>query len=597
MPEQPATPRGIPTYNPRHLLELYLAQNYEELSDRFLEVLHYFHNNTLLTLDQQARYFIDSFVKLFLDLFTMPDYRLADRHVLPFIRLNLTVANLAAISSFRSTDPYLEILRHQPANFAKILTLYSARNSAAFDRRAFFDAHVAAASLWYCMYGQIYRGGLIRPEVVANLLDHYTFEDSRLRAGHEIQELYFGSTYVDGSADRHIKKIVNRFVQGSTPSWSAGIRNRPERRKVAVVSALWYPGHSVYRTLSGYVESLKPDYHLTFVNLGAATPGDFLGLFDEVKTLTLQNGSLDIDPIRNNDFMAVYYPDVGMSPQSILLSNLRLAPVQLMGTGHPVSTWGSEIDYFVSGADVEIAERPEINYSERLVLLPGLGAIYNRPTYEPRGRQKTTERVVINCSWFAQKINHRFCKVLAELVRRSPRPILLRLFTGSALHRQNDFIPFAADVAALLGRDSAEIVTARPYADYMALMEEGDFSIDCYHFGGSNTVVDSLHLGKPVVTWEYDKWYGRIGSALMRRAGAGELAAANEDQYLETILKLIQDEDYRAAMTDKIRGADLDRTVFSMDDGRYFKKALDHLIANHDRLRNDRDRAAIRIER
>src|SRR2546429_306824 len=80
----------------------------------------------------------------------------------------------------------------------------------------------------------------------------------------------------------------------------------------------------------------------------------------------------------------VYYPDIGMTPQSILLANLRLAPIQIMSLGHPVSTWGSEIDYFISGADVEPPNYPERNYSERLVLLPGCGGVYNRPLYERR---------------------------------------------------------------------------------------------------------------------------------------------------------------------------------------------------------------------
>ena len=47
------------------------------------------------------------------------------------------------MSSFKTTDAFLQILQQQPQNLAKILALYSARNRVAFDRRAFFDAGAA----------------------------------------------------------------------------------------------------------------------------------------------------------------------------------------------------------------------------------------------------------------------------------------------------------------------------------------------------------------------------------------------------------------------------------------------------------------------
>src|SRR5947209_6294158 len=83
----------------------------------------------------------------------------------------------------------------QPANVAKILALYSARNRVKVDRRALFDAGAATASVWYDAFCEIYRSGLVEEQVVENLREHYTFDDPRLAPTHEVQELYFGSTY------------------------------------------------------------------------------------------------------------------------------------------------------------------------------------------------------------------------------------------------------------------------------------------------------------------------------------------------------------------------------------------------------------------
>src|SRR5437763_1279104 len=125
-----------PAISPRQLMELYVREKFEQLSERFLEVLRYFHNTTLPTLDKAQQYYVDAFVKVFLHLFTQTNFRPPDHHVEPYLRLNLTVSNLVAMSSFRTTDPYLEVLKQQPYNLAKILALLSARNRVRFDPRS-----------------------------------------------------------------------------------------------------------------------------------------------------------------------------------------------------------------------------------------------------------------------------------------------------------------------------------------------------------------------------------------------------------------------------------------------------------------------------
>ena len=149
----------------------------------------------------------------------------------------------------------------------------------------------------------------------------------------------------------------------------------------------------------------------------------------------------------------------------------------------------------------------------------------------------------------------------------------------------------------MLAGDYVEVMLALSYADYMAAMETVHICIDSYHFGGCNTVADGLFLGKPTVTWEGDKWYNRIGSQMLRLAGLKEMAASSEEEYLEIALRLINDDDYRAEMEEKVRTADLENTVFGTQDAKYFQKAIDYLIANHERLQQDPDRTPIRIER
>jgi len=48
-----------------------------------------------------------------------------------------------------------------------------------------------------------------------------------------------------------------------------------------------------------------------------------------------------------------------LTVHSILLANLRLAPIQIASLGHSASTWGADIDYFLSGVEAELPVNPD----------------------------------------------------------------------------------------------------------------------------------------------------------------------------------------------------------------------------------------------
>lgn len=68
---------------------------------------------------------------------------------------------------------------------------------------------------------------------------------------------------------------------------------------------------------------------------------------------------------------ALIYPETGTDPVTAILAATRLAPVQYVGWGHPITSGYPTIDFFLSsdGMEPEDADR---HYSEKLVRLPGL---------------------------------------------------------------------------------------------------------------------------------------------------------------------------------------------------------------------------------
>jgi predicted O-linked N-acetylglucosamine transferase (SPINDLY family) len=105
-------------------------------------------------------------------------------------------------------------------------------------------------------------------------------------------------------------------------------------------------------------------------------------------------------------------------------------------------------------------------------------------------------------------------------------------------------------------------------------MEAADFAVDCYPFAGSNTVSDNLHLRKPVVCLEGNRWFNRIGPAMLRSCGMGETVATTENEFAEKLIKVITDDDYRASLTSRLRSTDLSATVYRRDGATQFAEWL-----------------------
>ncbi|MFE1746470.1 tetratricopeptide repeat protein [Coleofasciculus sp. H7-2] len=69
------------------------------------------------------------------------------------------------------------------------------------------------------------------------------------------------------------------------------------------------------------------------------------------------------------------FPEVGMDALTIQIAGLRLAPVQCVAWGHPVTTGLPTLDYFLSSQLME-PENAQEHYSEKLIRLPNIGVAY-----------------------------------------------------------------------------------------------------------------------------------------------------------------------------------------------------------------------------
>lgn len=582
----------FPVVDPRRLIAQYTAGRHEELAGDFLEVFYECRRKTFRRLDSSDQEALETFVRLFLTLFTQSDFRPSQAALHAFVGLGAVISNVVSLSGFGTTDPFLRLLRVDSRDLPKFLTLCSARNTISVDRRRIFELDPENACHWYGVYAELYRTGLTDPRVWGNLKTHFGFAEARLDIQATPLLPYFAATYVGDDHDRLVRSLINRSFQEAARALT--VKNTSDPRKIAVLSGGWTPSHSSYRITRAYVESLR-GYHLTLIPLGNRPELD-LSLFDEIRPLPIDRaGEVDVRPLLENDFMVAYYPEVGLSPQSMLLTNLRIAPIQIATLGHSVSTWGAQIDYFVSGRKVEPPDQPERNYSERLVLLPGYGAVHERPNYRPTGVRPDQNNLSVNCAWHSQKLNYPLAQVLKRIREAATRPFRFRFLIGKSLNLRNDYLPFVRDLGHCLDPDGFEILDNLSYSDYMAEMERGAFSLDSYPFGGCNTVIDSLFVRRAVVCREGDHWYNRIGPAMLRDVGLSELVVGNDSDLIEVAARMINDDAFRARMQSLIDGADLDATVFDRTEAASFRTAVDMLVEKHRQPQLDRSREPIRV--
>jgi hypothetical protein len=563
---------------------------YDDVTESILKILLYFQNNNFTGLTNKALGRINEIVSAIFTVMSDSDYTISAKYAGTLVARAHLMSNLTAISCYETTDRVLKQVMTQQDNLVKIFFLYTVRNHVELDSTKFFELQPALASLWYFTY-PLATVGCILPHQQSNMRRHFeSINPAYAPNDHRVAVPYFASTYFAGQdrRDRPLKEAINL----SCKKWlkDSGIRvvNTPSRDSMLVVTSKWFDDSAVYKSYFPFLDRFRKNYRMTLLHTGVQPPAKLAtDYFDVVHTarLTSKGGNihgLSLSHVLTNDFQLAFYPDIGMTDESVWLSNLRLAPIQVTGYGHPVSTFGSEMDYFVVGDEVEELDDLSKNYSETPIVLPGLGCVPTWPTYTPKNPVKKMDKIVANCVWGPDKYNYTMMRLLQEMSVRSPS-LRYAIFASRGVHRYNAFYPFATELTQQLGN------TARLHADkeYLAYMEEaeyGDFSINSYPFGGYNTVVESLFLGKPVVTLEGDRFYNLAAGALLRRVGLDDLITTSAPQFIDVCAQMANDPAFLAEQKATLAAVDLKEAIFDTDEPAHFEKAMEHIIDNHGTL-------------
>lgn len=255
---------------------------------------------------------------------------------------------------------------------------------------------------------------------------------------------------------------------------------------------------------------------------------------------------------------AIVYSDIGMHPLPQGLAALRLAPLQAVLWGHPVTTGLPSIDAFLSSDWFE-PEHAQRQYSERLIRLPGLGADLAAPATASRAPGSwpdpgDVDWVELLCAQSVFKLLPEQVDALVTILATAPTARLhltphANASVRSALRHRLDRLLRAAG-----GHPDTQLVfhPLLPLAQFRGLAARCDLGLDTSGWSGGMSALDHLGEGLPVLSVPGDCMRSRQTAALLQQLAVPELVADDLADYCRRALQLIAEPAARTSLRERI---------------------------------------------
>lgn len=334
--------------------------------------------------------------------------------------------------------------------------------------------------------------------------------------------------------------------------------------RVGVVSQ-YFRGHSVWHAIvRGWFAQMDRDrFALQVFALSAG--GDSETEFAQSRAASFDAGPKStlqwLEVIARHAPDVLIYPEIGMDPMACKLASLRLAPIQAATWGHPETTGLPTIDYYLSAEALEPAHAQD-HYSERLVLLPGLGCCLERgrAMQAVHGQEPLAiepEVPLFICAGTPFKYAPQYDCILPELARRTGecRFVFFRYWVPGLTERLEQRLQAAFCQAGLDFHRYVAFVPWQSRPAFHGLMRRAHVYLDSIGFSGFNTAIQSLECDLPIVAMEGRFLRGRLASGLLRRIGLGELVATSLEDYIGLAAQLARDAEHRARVRARLRAS------------------------------------------
>lgn len=555
-----------------------------------------------LTSDQRDAHFAVRIASALASLFADPEFKLSDADFAQLIGIQQWFSIIFGASAFGNADHVIRVLNRASDDLADQITLndrdlfkfcllYSLDSSIPILPEALWRKSKRLAAEFFL--------ALLSSRIVVTepacqkreaLLEWLTPRLTELSADdlplHFIHQVWMNCSYAMRPDKHAIKRGINQLARNKLLASGVcdvpGTPPRRERPTVLCVLEWFFFGHSIYRTHSLSIQALKEKYNVVGVSLRSASDDISQRVFDKVHVIPHSEVLHSVKQVHEIAERLqpdlVYYPSIGMFPETIFLANLRLAPIQIAALGHPATTHSPVIDYVL--VEEDYLGDPQC-FSERVVALPAAAIPYRPPVGCPRIEpkiRKSPDPVRIAVAASLMKVNAPFLAALRHIADRSEVRVEYHFFFGAAHGLAKVYLQ---GVVQRFLPGCAVVYPNLPYEPYLRNINSCDMFMNPFPFGNTNGIVDTVRQGLPGVCLSGPEVHSHIDEGLFRRFGLPEwLIATTTDEYVDAAVRLAENSAEREELSRQIQKIDVEAILFK-GNPRLFLSAVEWLHATH----------------
>ena len=338
----------------------------------------------------------------------------------------------------------------------------------------------------------------------------------------------------------------------SAPCTSSPLaKNKKEPIRLGIASMRLRNFNGVIGALTWLEKLPKEDYEIFVYMLdgGSMLDDNYSSRFRDLGTckylnLNSENYQEVLKLIKSDILDVLLIPDVGMDGINRILSIHRLAPLQCLTWGHPVTSGSAHMDIYLSGSAME-PEDGQKNYREELVNLPGLGWNFEIPTapkqdeYFNLAPYRNKNGILLGSLQSLFKYLPSYDYVFIELLSNLANSSLC--FISSGLEEQDQIMRnrILSKVGGQFSNGSTiHFLPRMKDASFISLFDQIDLNLDSLGWSGCNTSLRAMMMGCPTITYASELMRGRHTTAILHLLGLSNCVAASPKDYINLALEL-----------------------------------------------------------
>jgi len=406
-----------------------------------------------------------------------------------------------------------------------------------------------------------------------------------------MSDAYMYCSYATAETKHDIKRSFNvmmrRLIESQIKLPEMPKQRKLKKRPTVLVPIEWFTSlHAMYRCYAPSIRQLREKFRLVMIGRSSEMDEVSKELFDETIEISGANVALAdvVDRINKVKPDIIYYPSVGMATWWVALSTVRLAPIQVATLGHPASMRSDAIDYVLV---TETMPGDPSCFSETVLLIAGdLAMVMRQDAQFPPAELRESPPVLrIAVPSMACKVNAPFLSQCQSIAAKASRPLEFHFFPNMVglTHFQ-----ITREIRRWL--PGAVVHGRSDYNSYLRNLATCDVHFSTFPFGGTNSNIDSMRLGVPLVTLEGLEVHSQTDSGMMRSVGLPEwLITYHPAEFERAALRLVNNDAERVAIARFLLAKDVEGIFRDRSGNQYsldFLRCLWTIYARHEDLRS-----------